>query len=408
MRSWSLYALVLCQVAACSKPSPPVQQPEVTDPPIEFRSPRPPNRSPASASPGERRRAVQEAVSPPSSEMTRIFECAGWLAGDQQVRVRELLQARVDQNPEDPGFDRFIQIGASSSRDMYYMTGFGRDHHTLDLDWEFLQTTIDHFAVTPGHNSFVRKNATESSTGAGNFLYSQKRCPDCPARLDRELRTLTPAFALVMFGTNNARWQPPPNHRRWFFRRVAAHPEDPCLKVKGKCLPPWSPGPLVAPPGAPARVLAYVKTGMKNKRRHFRVIFKRLVKKLLRLQIVPVLSTLPPMPRFWPEEATIVALNDEIRQIAVEFQVPLLDAWCALNPMQYDSGGVTRPDWDHPVIQNRKGLRRDRVHPAVKNAFDVSDENLVYGQNVRNVMALIRLQELVDLSAELSPVTPQP
>ena len=147
---------------------------------------------------------------------------------------------------------------------------------------------------------------------------------------------------------------------------------------------------------------------MKDKRRHFRVIFKKLMNKLLRLQIVPVLTTLPPMPRFWPEEATIVALNDEIRKIAVEFQVPLIDTWCALNPMQYDSSGVPRPDWDHPVILNRKGLREDRVHPAVENAFDVSDANLVYGQNVRNVMTLIRLQELVDLSAELSPTTPPP
>lgn len=334
----------------------------------------------------ERRGVADHVV---SAEQARMFGCAGALDPDTREHVLSILERRAERYPDNPGFDRFATVGASASRTMYFLTGFGRGRYTLAPNWEFLRPTIEHFAASPRRNSFLRKDASESSTGPGNWSHTLKRCPECPARLRRELAQLRPAFAVLMFGTNNAKWAVPRGGRRWFSTPISSGADDPRC-AGGRCLPAWEPGDMRRPEGMSTVLFRRVVSKMKNKRRHFRRVLDRLLRRLLDADIVPLLTTIPPLPRLWPEEDTVWALNEEVRALARKHNIPIIDFWCALSP-RTASGAL---DWSHPVLQNRKGLRRDYCHPQVKHAFDVADEHLIYGQNARNVLTLLRLAEL--------------
>lgn len=344
---------------------------------------------------------IAQNARPAGSEKARIAACAGQMDDETRAHVARVMMRRIAKRRV-PGFDRFVVLGASASRAPEYLTGFGSPKtYSLTPDWEFLRGTIEHFDERGRHSSFARKDATCSGTTAGNFLWRQSFCPDCPDRLQKELQKRRPAFALVMFGTNNVSWGGAKGLRRFFNRRIAAGWRDPWCR-KGGCLPPWEPGETAYHhPGLETRLGDYVSTVLDAKVSTFRKVYSILVSQLLARDVVPLLSTIPPMPRKWLDEDTVYAINAEIRAIARKKKVPVMDLWCAMSPTTQDAAGRERLDWAHPIMSNNKGIGPDRYHPQKRAAFRVADENLIYGYNVRNVMTLLRLHELRELTAEL-------
>ena len=339
--------------------------------------------------------------SPPNNEKGRIIECAGQMDEQSQQTVRAILQRRIDRSKRGKaGLDRFMVVGASASRAREFLTGFGNPkRYHLSADWQFLQPTIDWVSGERTYqNSFIRKKAAVSGTTAGNWVWRQAFCDDCPDRLATEIRTFSPAFALVMFGTNNVSWGPRPGYERYFKQWIAAGYNDARCAKEGRCLPPYELGDITYPDHASERALPrYIASIMSAKRKAFRTGYVALLESLLARDIVPIISTIPPMPRRWLDEDTVVVINREIRQIGHEYSLPVIDLWCALNPM--DSEGLE--DWIHPVMTNNKGIGVDRYHPQSKNAFHVDDTNLVHGYLVRNVLTLLRLSEMRDVAFEL-------
>ncbi|MFT5430095.1 MAG: hypothetical protein ACI9OJ_000768 [Myxococcota bacterium] len=335
---------------------------------------------------------------PPGSEKARIAKCAGRLDETLRARVGAILQRRMEANPKDPGTDRFLVLGASASRAQSFLNGFGAKHYTLAPDWEYLRPTIEHFSQRPRPlNSFRRKHATVSGTTAGSFIWSTRFCPDCPQKLEKELRTLRPAFAVVMFGTNNVSWGGPPGYKGLFDRRMAkGHRDDWCRHVP--CLPPWKPGPLNYHKSRGEQILgSFIAKGMKNKSKMLHAGMNAVIKRLLEHNIVPLITTVPPMPRKWLDEDTVARLNADLRDIAAKHRVPLIDFWCALSPMTADG----QLDFGHPVMTSGKGIGPDRYHPTTDHAFDIADEHLMHGYNARNTLTLLRLHELRELTATI-------
>jgi len=336
---------------------------------------------------------------PAGAEQARVLAAAGSMSDRVRDHVVSLLRARR-QTLKDPGLDRFMVLGASASRNMYFLTGFGRGHGSLAPNWEFLRPAIDHFRGKGTRSSFVRKQATRSGTSPGSYVWESRICPDCSDRLDKEIAKHRPAFAIVMFGTNNAAWDSIRGSHRAYFRRVAAgYADEKCRKRS--CLAPWQIGDNAMEDAEHVgQIPKDVEAHMAGKVRRFRRSYSKLIERLLRRQIVPLLTTAPPMPRWWLEENTVVILNDVVRELADKYRLPLIDYWQALHPTVVEAG-VERLDWRHPVMTHNKGMGSDRFHPNHKQAFHIADENLIYGYNVRNTLTLVRLLELVEVVSDL-------
>lgn len=340
----------------------------------------------------------------PGEEKERIALCVPEM--DQAVRERVAsILVRRKRAQTDPGLNRFIAVGASATRNMYYLTGFGRDQYTVSPDWGFLRRTIEHFSGSGKQRPFLNKRATVSGTSAGAWVYGGKRCKGCPAKLDAELDRMGAAFAVLMFGTNNVFWRFMKGHERHFMTRVADSFADPGC-VHRTCLPPWAPGELIFPKGATPNLMEWVRKTLETKRKRFRSGYVRLIERLIAKDVVPVLTTIPPMPRRWLDEDSVWVFNEEIRELAAIYSLPLVDLWCALNPLVMWNGQVVN-DWTHPVMTSGKGIADDRYHPSHHHAFDIADEHLVHGYNARNVLTLLRLHTLRDLVAELDLDQPE-
>ncbi len=357
-------------------------------------------------------------VQPAGAEKQRLSACLAPFDDRRRARVGQLLASRLRTRPDAPGFDRFIAVGASASRNMYFLTGFGRKTYSLAPDWAFLEPTIRWFSGTGRRRPFLYKGATVSGTSAGAWVYGGRICDGCEKRLRGEVAYLNAAYAVLMFGTNNVSMNPMPGYRKRFLTRIAAGPLDAGCRGRD-CLPAWDPvlgyrergrrdlraGPGRALRSETSRALdAWVSSRIERKRKRFGDRYRKLVRRLTSMNVVPVLTTIPPMPRRWLDEDIVAALNAEVKAIADEQALPLIDLWCALTPLTADG----RLDWAHPVVTGGKGIGVDRYHPRATHAFDVSDANLVHGYNARNTMTLLTLHRLKELVAQLRLDTPEP
>jgi LysM repeat protein len=105
---------------------------------------------------------------------------------------------------------------------------------------------------------------------------------------------------------------------------------------------------------------------------------RQIVEITLDWDIIPILTTIPPMQRAGVDER-VEAWNASIRSIAEEYQIPLIDYWSALQ---------------HAL---NNGLGPDGVHPSSAPAGDngvLSTENLRYGMPLRNLLTLQALEQL--------------
>ncbi len=111
----------------------------------------------------------------------------------------------------------------------------------------------------------------------------------------------------------------------------------------------------------------------------YRANLRQIVQISIDQGVIPVLSTIPPMPLTPSNTARIDAFNQVVRETAKDFDIPLIDYWGALQAV---------PGY---------GISADGVHPNNPpdgRSADFDDEHLQYGYTVRNLLALDALDML--------------
>ena len=187
----------------------------------------------------------------------------------------------------------FAKIGDSITESGSFLFDVGFGWFNLGA-YAGLDPTIAYFRATSlagGANSFNRSSAcatagwsTDDALAGGD---------DAP--LLRELRAIRPAWAIVMYGTNDL-----------------------------------DRGPVAL----------------------FRANLTRIVDLIEAAGTVPALSTIPDRYDGDDREALVLQLNDAIRALAASRSVPLLDLWAALQPLP--THGVS-PDRIHPNVYVEEG-----------------------------------------------------
>jgi len=114
----------------------------------------------------------------------------------------------------------------------------------------------------------------------------------------------------------------------------------------------------------------------------YKANLKQIVTILKEEGIIPILSTIPDLVPPAEGGERIPALNQAIKEVALEEQVPLMDFWQALQPLP------------------NKGLDADGNHPNALmvgheyRSADLTPEGLQYGYNVRNKLTLEKLAKV--------------
>jgi len=112
----------------------------------------------------------------------------------------------------------------------------------------------------------------------------------------------------------------------------------------------------------------------------FDFFFRTLVIKTLDANVLPILSTFPTRPE---DAAKSLLLNQVVVQIALDYDLPLLNLNRALEPLPYH--GVDPNDTIHLSVPPEGEGRVDQFTP----------ENLQYGFTVRNLVTLQALQAVL-------------
>jgi len=112
----------------------------------------------------------------------------------------------------------------------------------------------------------------------------------------------------------------------------------------------------------------------------FDYFYRTLVIKTLDANVLPILSTFPTRPE---DEAKSLLLNQIVVQIALDYDLPLLNLNRALAPLPHQ--GVDPNDTIHLSVPPEGQGRVDQFTP----------ENLQYGFTVRNLVTLQALQAVL-------------
>lgn len=237
--------------------------------------------------------------------------------GPNTRRLFQLAQAMGNR------MDVFSKVGDSITASPAFLTPFGAGQYNL-RDLTYLQPVIDYYRATPARekDSFQNPSLAAQVGWSSLKLISPGNgdpsiCAPDETPLDCEYRVVRPGVALIMIGTNDA--------------------------------------PTV-PPAAYAAQL------------------RRIVQVTLENGVVPILSTIPPMPQ-GQRDYTVLEFNAIIKQLAREYDLPLVDYHAALE-----------------ALPNR-GMSDDGIHPSqLPGSFtlsaDFTPQSLTYGMTVRNLTAL--------------------
>lgn len=253
--------------------------------------------------------------------------------------------------------DVFSKIGDSITATMSFLAApFGCPEYTLGGHTE-LQPVIDRFSsylFPPGttdvwcgvSNSFSRVSLCAESGWTASSALEAGVCAGPASRLQCELAAARPSVALIMYGTNDLVWDDTATYR--------AHMEQ-------------------------------------------------IVDQCVAAGVIPVLSTIPPRLDSAAYDATTVAYNAALADVARDRQVPLWNYRLAL---------------EGPEMVNR-GMSADGIHPNLYgecapacDSGNFTAEGLRYGFNQRNFTALRVLDKIVrvvmDGAAPDPPPTPVP
>jgi hypothetical protein len=230
----------------------------------------------------------------------------------------------------------FSKIGDSITVNRSFLAPIGLADYNL-REYGYLQPAVDFFSSTNArvNNSFanISLSATVGWPSAGVLdadLNDPAWCQAGESPLECEYRNVFPSYALVMLGTNDV----------------------------------------------PTRSLEEYEANM-----------RLVIEITLDRAVVPILSTIPPMPGYGQVRADkIAAINAIVIALAGEYDVPYMDYWAALQGL---------PD---------QGMGPDGIHPSLPpgKATDFTAANLQYGMTVRNLICLHAV-DAVWRAAEGSP-----
>jgi lysophospholipase L1-like esterase len=215
----------------------------------------------------------------------------------------------------------FSKIGDSITVSAAFLFSIGNGEYDL-AEFDYLQPVIDHFsqetALTGNSFSNISMSAqvgwsalTPTRRGAGDEIY----CSEIETPLECEYRLVRPSMALIMLGTNDI-------------------------------------------PGTPIA--------------SFEIGLRAVIEQSIEMGVIPIVSTLPPMNQPGMN-SRVIQFNEIIRELAIEYRIPLWDYWAPLQGL---------PD---------SGMGDDGVHPSVAprgHWADFSEPYLQYGMVIRNLTAL--------------------
>jgi hypothetical protein len=241
--------------------------------------------------------------------------------------VREIF-ALGQQLGNDPHV--FIKVGDSTTEQQAFMIGFGTGEYNLGA-YTDLQASIDYFS----HDAFTRDSfASESAFNSASVLDSfrvpeegKEICQPGEKPLECEIRVMKPAFAFILFGGNEVR------------------SSDMDLDVYSNQI-------------------------------------QQVIEVSTTRGVIPILTTFPHAPDFHENAA---AYNEELRRIAFDRQIPLIDLEVAVLPLP--NGGVSEEDGFH---MSMRGVRGD----VTDNWIYLNGEEKQYGATLRNLLTLQMLDLL--------------
>lgn len=212
----------------------------------------------------------------------------------------------------------FSKVGDSITANEAFLVPIGLGDYNL-RDHTYLQPVIDYFSqvVARDANSFANTSlAAKGGWSAWQVITPRYADPTLcqvgESPLECEYRLVRPSIALIMLGTNDVMTTPSGTYESWM---------------------------------------------------------RQIVEVSLERGVIPVLSTIPDFKREGYEER-VPELNNIIRRLAYEYEIPLWDYWSALQDLP------------------NKGLSDDGVHPGWAVPADFKPYFLQYGMTVRNLTAL--------------------
>lgn len=155
---------------------------------------------------------------------------------------------------------------------------------------------------------------------------------------------------------------------------------DPALRTQGVCLAGESP--LVCEYRVSRSAVALIMIGTNDLAQVSTTDYRRNLETIVEISIawgvIPVLSTLPDRLNS-PTSGRVILFNDIIRDVSLEYDVPLWEYWGALQ---------TLPNW---------GISIDSIHPSYPEDMATATftpQGLRYGYTLRNLTGLMVLDAL--------------
>jgi hypothetical protein len=223
----------------------------------------------------------------------------------------------------------FSRVGDSITATSYFLTPIGLGQYNLGSYQNQLADVVSFYLgsnARDGNNAFLNQSlAAGNGWGADRILQSGYSHPDIcgsDSPLVCEYRIVKPAVALIMIGTNDSG-------------------------------------------GVEPAV--------------FQANLSQIVQISIDMGVIPILSTIPPKQNDDWNAQRATQWNGIIKQVAQQYDVPLMDYWFALQ---------TAPN---------HGLDTDGIHPSVppdKATTAFTPENLKYGYTIRNLTALQALDAI--------------
>jgi hypothetical protein len=237
------------------------------------------------------------------------------------ARAREIYQAGRSLGNRPAVFSK---VGDSITANDMFLVPIGTGQYNL-REYVALQPVIDYYSAEQArdNNSFANTSLAATSGWSARHpldpsVADPVLCGQGESPLVCEYRLVRPSLALIMLGTNDVLEVAPQTYEGWM---------------------------------------------------------RLIIELSLERGVIPVLSTIPPyITENGP--ANVSALNDVVKALALEYQIPLWDYWAALQGL---------PDY---------GLWPDGVHPSWGNPADFTPDNLRYGMAVRNLTALQALDAI--------------
>lgn len=260
--------------------------------------------------------------------------------------------------------DVFAKVGDSLSQAPAFLQGLGC-RRLIAGNYGSLKSTILRFTSQPLHgksadcarvNSFSRNSAATLAGKPSSWPLTpgSAATPVCRAGetpLACEIRVTRPAYAVILFGTNDVAvgnalgFDPMDSFTRNMIRLIGA------TRARG---------------------------------------------------IVPILSTIPPLPTNPKAESMVEELNENLYRLAAARQVPVVNLWRAL--VGLPNGGIST-DAVHPSLFRGPDCVAtcdpDTCAPTCQPA-NFSPAGLMFGWDVRNLITLLTLRRVSQVADRLS------